>query len=146
MKWLLDHASYSGAECLIWPFARHPDGRAHMKAGKPSRIMCELAHGPAPTPTHEAAHSCGKAYSGCVNPLHLRWATPKENAADKEMHGTVVRGERHYGTTLTEVDVRRIRSLRGEVLGRDLAEEYGVTAGCISEIQNMKSWRGAPNG
>lgn len=26
---------------------------------------------------------------------NLRWATPSENAADKERHGTVLRGERH---------------------------------------------------
>ena len=95
MRWLLQHAIHLGDECLTWPFARFPDGRAHMNGRKPTRVMCEMAHGPAPTPQHEAAHSCGKGHEACINPQHLRWATPVENAADKVVHGTVLEGERH---------------------------------------------------
>src|SRR5260221_680223 len=92
-KWLREYADYSGDECLTWPFARYPDGRANMNGGYPTRAMCELAYGPAPSPKHEAAHSCGKGHEACVNPRHLRWATPKENAADKKIHGTHIKGE-----------------------------------------------------
>jgi hypothetical protein len=53
-----------------------------------TRVMCKLAHGPAPTPKHHAAHSCGKGHEACINPKHLRWATPRENAADAKLHGT----------------------------------------------------------
>ena len=143
-RWLQEHASFAGDECLIWPFARHVSGRAHMKRGKPSRIMCELVHGPVPTSTHHAAHSCGKANNGCVNPRHLRWATPAENAADKEQHGTVSRGVKYYAAKFTNDDIRRIRFLAGKVRGRDLAAEYGVSVSNISAVQTGKSWRGVP--
>jgi hypothetical protein len=52
------------------------------------RVMCEIAHGPKPAPGFVAAHTCGKGREGCVNPRHLRWASQKENMADKLLHGT----------------------------------------------------------
>lgn len=146
LRWLREHASHIGGDCLLWPFARFPDGRAHMKAGKPSRIMCELAHGPAPSPRHEAAHSCGKANDGCVNPRHLRWATPVENAADKERHGTVIWGERHGGAKLTSDDVRHIIQLRGTIPQKDIAARFGVAESCISKILNGGGWKRLANG
>jgi hypothetical protein len=42
--------------------------------------MCELIHGPAPTPEHEASHLCEDEWL-CVNPDHLIWETKKENMA-----------------------------------------------------------------
>ncbi len=74
-------------DCLIWPFARDRGGRANWANG-PSvcRLICELTYGPAPSVIHQAAHSCGRGDRGCVNPTHLRWATPAENAADTRRH------------------------------------------------------------
>jgi hypothetical protein len=145
-QWLLDNAQHTGEECLTWPFAKHPDGRAHMKLGrhtaKPARLMCEMAHGPAPSPVHEAAHSCGKGHEACVNPRHLRWATPAENSADKVAHGTIIAGERHYGAKLTASDVAEIRALKGIVQGRELAARFGVNPSCISKVQNDRAWKG----
>lgn len=42
--------------------------------------MCELFHGPAPTPEHEASHLCDQNWL-CVMPFHLIWETKKENMA-----------------------------------------------------------------
>ncbi len=141
MRWLIAHAAHDSDECLIWPFARFPDGRAHMHAGKPARIMCELAHGAPPTPKHEAAHSCGKAHEGCVNQKHLRWATSKENTADKFLHGTVPCGSALPQAKLTEGDVRAIRQSAGEVSPKSLAARFGVGVASISMIINLKTWR-----
>ena len=104
MKWLSEHAAtVDDGACLIWPFARFPDGRAHMRAGKPARIMCEMAHGPAPSDKHRRRPRCGKAHDGCVHPQHLRWATAKENAADKVAStGLMLFGEAHYWAKLTD--------------------------------------------
>lgn len=140
-RWLQDHATHDGDECLVWPFSRHPDGRAQMGSAKPSRLICEMAHGPAPTKRHEAAHSCGNAYGGCVNPKHLRWATPVENAADKRIHGTVVEGEAHFYAKLTEADVRRIRQMAQTVPQKDLCPIFGVNANTISKVVSRKSWK-----
>lgn len=142
-QWLKDHADFQGDACLIWPFALHADGYAHIAGGRPTRIMCELAHGPAPTDEHEAAHSCGRGHEACVSPVHLRWATPVENAADKFAHGTVSTGERHYAAKLTDAAVREIRQLRGSMLQRDIAARFGVGVPCISGIVNGKSRRSA---
>lgn len=51
--------------------------------GKPrlhnaARVVCELIHGPAPTPMHEASHLCDDNWL-CINPDHLIWETKKEN-------------------------------------------------------------------
>jgi hypothetical protein len=142
MQWLKEHLAYADDTCLIWPFARHPDhGYPHGSKGRPTRIMCEMAHGPAPSSLHEAAHSCGNGDKGCINPKHLRWATPKENAADKLLHGTVTRGEQHGCAKLTSAQVREIRLLHGTVLQKDIAEQFGVTNQHISSILNYKVWR-----
>lgn len=61
MEWLQQHASFDGEACLTWPFGR---GRGNVSVGgkstAPARAMCLLAYGPPPTPSHQAAHSCGR--------------------------------------------------------------------------------------
>lgn len=141
-SWLERHVGYEFDNCLIWPYARFPDGRAHMAAGKPSRIMCEMAHGPAPSPKHQAAHSCGNGNGGCVNPRHLRWATPKENSDDKEIHGTVVRGRKHPAAKLIDEDIRNIRLLDSQGVQRQvIAARFGVNKSCITKILQGTHWK-----
>lgn len=143
-QWILDHVEHTGDECLIWPFGRQngyacvrwPDGqrRAH-------RVMCGLAHGPAPTPDHEAAHSCGKGHRGCIHPGHLRWATPLENQRDRFLHGTDSRGERHACARLTRAQVIEIRALIDD--GRsdgELGVRFGVRSASINNIRHRRSW------
>jgi len=84
--------SYEGNECLIWPFARNAKGYGIMRGGIVSRIVCERANGPPPTPEHQAAHSCGKGHEACCTKRHLSWKTQTENNADKLIHGTSRRG------------------------------------------------------
>lgn len=102
---VLPHADKTN--CLAWPFGRSTkgygkiwiDGRSFIV----SRLACEAINGPPPTPEHEAAHNCGKGHEGCVNPLHVRWATRTENFADKLIHGTSNRGARHWTNNRSEL-------------------------------------------
>lgn len=130
-------------ECLIWPYSKS-DGRGQISfGGQPtlvSRLVCEEKHGPAPTPDHEAAHSCGKGNQGCVTKGHIRWATPSENQMDRVDHGTSNRGERHAMSKLSQEQVLKIRSLQGKMLQRDIAKMFGVCAGTISEIHQRRTW------
>lgn len=143
MQWLRDHLNHIGDECLIWPFARRTSGYGEIYAdGKminAHRRMCELRHGPPPTPKHEAAHSCGKGHLGCVNGSHLRWATPAQNQADRLIHGTHKRGERQWMAKLTEADVLAIRAMRG-IPQWKIANRYGVDQSHISDIVHRKTW------
>lgn len=143
-EWVRAHATFSGDDCLFWPFGRSTagygvatsDGRRIGAA----RLMCEVAHGPPPTPDHEAAHSCGKGHEGCVSPRHLRWATPIENQADKVEHGTSYRGERHWQNKLSEGDVRKIRRLIGVEPQSKIATMFGINQCTVSEIKTGRKW------
>lgn len=135
---------FKGDECLIWPFARSVgyaririDGKCH----NVSRLVCEMTNGAPPTDTHQAAHSCGNGHLGCVNPMHLRWATPAENNADRFLHDTVLFGEDAPGAKLSEDQVREIQALKGKRPQIRIAKDFGISAGHVSYIQNQKTWR-----
>lgn len=144
LQWIIDHIGHSSDQCLTWPFGTRADGRgAILIDGRHQyahRHMCLLAHGEAPSPDYETAHSCGRGHFGCVNPKHLRWATRSENCNDRTIHGTQNRGERCGNAKLTETDVRTIRSLQGIEDQRELASRFGVTATTIGSIHNRKLW------
>lgn len=84
---------YKKSACLLWPF-KSKAGKGYPKAtinGEQQyvhRYICGRVHGPAPSLTHQVAHSCGKGHLGCINPKHLRWATVAENSADMLGHET----------------------------------------------------------
>ena len=66
----------------------------------------------------------------CVNPAHLEVVSQIENQ------------RRGKGTTLTEEDVRDIRSLPKKWGDRiKLAEQYGVSPMTISDIRSGRSWK-----
>jgi len=75
-------------------------------------------------------------------PSNLRWATAKENAEDRELHGTDPKGSRAGNSRLTEEDVLRIRAKYRKRYGAltDLGREYGVTNACIWNIVHRKQW------
>ncbi|MBB3411272.1 hypothetical protein FHT87_005225 [Rhizobium sp. BK316] len=137
---------HTSDECLSWPFSKGRNGygqiRIDGKTATASRYVCELAHGAPPTPKHEAAHSCGKGHLGCISPGHLDWKTKTENQADRLVHGTLMRGERHGQAKLTENDVRDILALKGNVTQSKMAKRFGVTRQTISYIQcgKRRAW------
>lgn len=134
---------HTSNECLTWPFSKSQgygmvwvDGRMAVA----SRYICELVHGAPPTLEHEAAHSCGKGHEGCIAPGHLDWKTKVENAADKLIHGTNIRGECHVGAKLTEAAVREILALKGVEPKGSMAARFGVAPQTISNIHVGRSW------
>lgn len=136
--------SYTGKDCLTWPYGTNSDGYGQTKADKKRilvhRYVCELVHGAPPTPKHEAAHNCGNGHLGCVNPNHVEWKTRTENEADKRIHGTRVRGERQGRSKLTEQQVREILALRGKATQADVASKYGVSRRHVGAIQSGAKW------
>lgn len=134
-KWMLQHVSYQGDDCLKWPFSIDENyGRGRIgyngKIYWAHRLMCILAHGNPPTPKHQTAHSCGNGHKRCINPRHLSWKTNSQNQSDRRKHGTQ-KGAKGNRAKLSIEQIAEIRSLRGIETQFSLAARFGVKRGCI---------------
>lgn len=144
--WLVRHATHKSDDCLFWPFYRnglhgYPYLGCKGRVRRAHRVMCELAHGPAPTPQHQAAHSCGNGKNGCVNPRHVAWKTASENMLDKRKHGTVAKNYWGRRGKITFEDAERIRSLAGSMTQVELGEMFGLGETSIRHILSGKLWK-----
>jgi hypothetical protein len=140
--WLNEHVlCYEGDDCQEWPFQKICNGRGGISIdGKTvlvARVVCERVHGPAPTPDHETAHSCGHAW--CVTKRHVRWATHVENEADKILHGTHLRGEKIGTSRWNEGQIRFIRN--SSMSARQIEEFMGVGRDYVYSIRGYKVWK-----
>lgn len=146
MRFLAEYVlTYDGQECIRWPFANNGVGYGLIHTGEDrlelvSRLVATYRHGPAPTPEHEAAHTCGNGHLLCVTPGHIQWETPSENQMDRAMHDTHQRGERHPLVKITEDDVRAIRALKGKALQRDVAAQFGIGRIQVGRIWRRERW------
>lgn len=140
-------AADSPANCVIWPFFKDRNGYGRLgyqgKGYWAHRLVCELAHGQAPSADHEAAHSCGHGKDGCVNPRHLAWATRTRNQLDRRIHGTKAHSGYRWHPKLTPVDVIQIRKYKGPMTQAELASTFGVSDATIRDVRSGKSWRRA---
>ena len=105
------------------------------------RWVCLQANGPAPDKQSMAAHTCGNGHLGCVNPRHLCWKTPTQNAADKHVHGTAQIGERNASAKLKETDIPIIRKLAEQLSFREIARRFGVGRVAIRAVVRRKTWK-----
>jgi DNA-binding transcriptional regulator YiaG len=130
---------HTGTECVIWPFAKNHKGYGQLghegQSYKANRLMCELAHGKPPSPTHQAAHNCGNGHLSCVNPNHLEWKTNFENQMDRVEHGTMPKKGKPR-RILTPEQIQEVRALKGKMAQYDIAKRFGVKPGCIEYWQS----------
>jgi hypothetical protein len=98
-----------------------------------------LRHFVGEPPEHqEARHMNGVRSDNRLN--NLCYGTRKENHADKNRHGTALKGEDLHNAKLTEFGVRVIRRLVGSLTGREIANIFGVGPMTISRVKNSGSW------
>jgi hypothetical protein len=135
MIWIRDVAlPYQGDDCLTWPFTTLATGYGRIGRERKNvyahRYICEWVHGPAPEPHYQAAHSCGRGHEACVNPRHLRWATPADNNRD---------GRRSY-KFLGMTKAAEIRALKGKMREDAVAALYQISERTVRRVFYGQSW------
>ncbi len=102
------------------------------------RVVCEAFHGT--MPGWQVAHNDGCRTNNAA--ANLRWATAKENAADRNRHGTAPIGEGAGNSKLREADVLAIRREYTGEWGelKRIALKFGVTSTQILHIVKRRQW------
>lgn len=124
-----------------WPFTTAGNGKYGQFKHKGvrylvNRFVCEMVHGPAPSPEHEAAHRCGNSL--CFSAGCLRWLTPAENSAERIDHGTDPACDRNPRAKLAPEDVQFIRESTGNA--DDLAARFEITRGHVNKLRRRGAW------
>lgn len=141
--WLQAHAGHQGDECLPWPFGII-DGYAVFAEAKQTRyahrVMCEIVKGPAPSPQHLAARSCGRNGVPCVHPGHLSWKSRsqirKEEAAAQRAGP---RKKRRW--KLTREQTIKVRELKGKKSQRAIGAMFGIRQQTVAYLQQQTFYR-----
>lgn len=98
-----------------------------------NRVVCSSFHGLPPSTKHEAAHLNGNSSDNKSN--NLVWATPMENSAHKQIHGTAGKGEKHPRCRLMDSDISSIREMvEHGVKHVQVAHKYGVHPEYIGKL------------
>lgn len=76
---------------------------------------------------------------------NLAWGTAKENASDRDSHGTTQRGTKHYKALRTEAEVRAMRALAAMGLGStEIGLRFGISKSRVHEIVSRRTWKHIP--
>ncbi len=132
-------------ECLIWPYGTHHRGHGFVNTGSghthAHRLVLIRVEGEPPTPEHEAAHRPLVCHNPpCVNPRHLYWATRKQNAEDRLVDGTDLRGEKQPTHILTAEQALEIYH-NDDMTYRELGDRFGISFSAISGIKRGETWK-----
>lgn len=111
-----------------------------VKNVKVHRLVLTAFVGPCPN-NMEGCHNDGNRQNNKLQ--NLRWASSRDNEADKIKHCTDNSGTRNGRCILTEQQVLEIRSIYSnhKVSQKYLSNKFNVSAGTISDILLRKSWR-----
>lgn len=123
----------------------HADGRLFVTLTKDGkwkpvavhRLVCGAFHGPAPFPRAHACHGDGEPLNNRQE--NLRWATAKENHADRDRHGRTARGERQGLSKLKTSEVKMI--INSSLSAKELASFFGISTTLVYNIRKRKVWK-----
>jgi hypothetical protein len=100
------------------------------------RLVLLAFVGNPPRPEMVAAHNDGDPRNNSL--ANLRWATAKENMADRLLHGTANRGERHG---MAKLDRSAVLSIRSDLrTNAAIAKDYGIWPATVSRVKLRKDW------
>lgn len=133
------HSKYErGAGCWLWTACTYRNGYGQIALGREGgvarsmyahRVAYVLAHGAIPAGM-VVMHICD--VPACVNPAHLKLGTQGDNNRDSATKRRTPK-TRPWLRKLTDADVRVIRE--SDELGVRLAERFGVSKACISQLR-----------
>lgn len=104
------------------------------------RLVLLTFVGPAPTKRHQGAHGDGDKSNNKLS--NLRWASPKENSADRAVHGSQVAGTSSPNTRITKDQVLAIRELNSLGFGyRGIAAAVGIGQSSAARITRGETYR-----
>ena len=140
-RYMSDRATPCASGCIEWNGGRSGDRYGTVRVDGRDRgahrvSLCLATGKPIDHPLH-ALHSCDNP--GCINPEHLRWGTPQENADDISIRHRMPRGSQRPESKLTENDVRFIRASKRPT--RELAEFFGVAHSTMNQIRRGELWK-----
>ena len=143
IKFLKGAITSDTSECIEWPYGKGDHGYGvTLSEGKlvgAHRLVLQMYSGCDGQGLY-ACHAPEYCHNRlCVNPKHLRWATPKENSFDKIADKSLCHGSSRYNAKLNEEKVKEI--LLDTRSHRDIAEEYGVSRSIISRVKSRKIWK-----
>jgi len=129
-------------DCHLWTGGCSGDGYGFIKVGarivSAHRYAFELHHGRSPVGL--VLHDCGNRR--CVRPEHLYEGDARQNAADRDRHGTTAFGERNGNHRLTEAEVREMKERRRAGATQvELADRFGVGQPMVSMILSGRYWK-----
>ena len=134
--------------CILWPFGvNKKTGYGLLKLNglpmSPHRAALWLSTGVLPSSKIHAAHVPILCHNRlCINPRHLRWATAKENAADKKCDGTHKSGVLSSRAKLTAEQVITIR--KHERSDMKVALDYGVSEYTVWSARKRITYKDVP--
>ncbi len=111
-------------------------------------LVCEAFNGPKPEWATLCAHNDGTRDNNV--PGNVRWATGKQNAGDRVIHGTHLELDAHPRATITLDKVRAIRAAHAAEMGNcyvrrgfrgEMARKYGITVSAVKDILSNRSWK-----
>jgi DNA-binding XRE family transcriptional regulator len=140
---------YNDDACWPWMGPLNPRGYGRFSIKRrrftASRIALELSLGRHLSDGEMACHKCDNP--PCCNPRHLFVGSQADNMRDAARKGRMFKwrgyrsGEDNQRAKLTAKQVAEIRTLKGRLLQREIAAEYGVSRQTVSAILNGDRWQ-----
>lgn len=118
-----------------------PVGGGKYRNSGAHRLVAEAFLGARPSKNHQVAHSDGNPKNNRVG--NLRWATAKENATDRDLHGRTakLKGSLHGQSKLTERSVVEMRKMKAGGASVDaIANLFGVSRWTAFDALSGRTW------